>query len=47
MEFIYYLDLPTYSNLIREFFVNLRLGVGSIETTVRGTLILLNEQHLA
>ena len=40
------LDLQTYPNIIREFFGNIWLGIGSVESKVKEILIMLNEQRL-
>lgn len=40
------LDIPTYPRLVREFFKNLRIGIGSIESRVKDSLIIIDERRL-
>ena len=41
------LNVPTYPNLVRQFFENISLGAFHIEGTVKGKLIEINEQMLS
>ncbi|XP_038972044.1 uncharacterized protein LOC120104630 [Phoenix dactylifera] len=40
------LDIPTYPNLVRHFYANLKTGIATIESVVKETPILLNPKTL-
>ena len=46
-EFLCSLNVPTYSGLVREFYNNAKVGVGSVTSEVKGVKIDLDIESLS